>query len=154
MSRRSTTLNNYTGTGITREIDSKYDIIKEVSNYLASIEAVANIDIAALLVELENAQDFSGITVLTGAEGTDVVWDSVNKILTVPVGATGAQGPQGIQGLTGDTGATGPQGPQGIQGIQGPAGADGIDGTDGLTPQLAITYNDVTGDLEYEVTYI
>lgn len=42
MSRRSSSLNNYTGTGITREIDSKYDVIKSVAEQLDLLEAIGN----------------------------------------------------------------------------------------------------------------
>jgi hypothetical protein len=35
-----------------------------------------------------------------------------------------------------------------------PRGVDGIDGYSGLTPIPSITYNELTGDLEYSVTYV
>jgi hypothetical protein len=98
MPRRSTSLNNLTGTAITREIDSKYDVIKAVSNYLTDIETVADADVATLIAELEAAQDFSGISVVTGSP---VNWDAVNKILTVPKGDTGNTGAPGDDGADG-----------------------------------------------------
>ena len=97
MSRRGTSLSNLSGTAIAREIDSKYDVIKEVSNYLVEIEAVATEDLAALTQALNDAKDFTGITVVTGPTAS---WDAVNKILTVTV----------EKGDKGDTGATGADG--------------------------------------------
>lgn len=35
-----------------------------------------------------------------------------------------------------------------------PRGTDGGDGHNGLTPVPSITYNELTGDLEYSVTYV
>ena len=96
---------------IERELDTKYALIKEIANHLDSIDAVAAGDLDALTAALNEAKDFTGITVVSG---TPASWDAVNKILTVPT-------------LKGDTGAT---------------------------PQITMSYNGVTGDLEYEVTYV
>lgn len=142
MSRRSSSLNNYTGTGITREIDSKYDVIKNVSDKLTEIEAVATEDLDALVLALNEAKDFTGITVVTGSPAS---WDAASKTLTVPTlqgeqgvqgiqgevgpigptGARGAKGDRGVEGAKGDTGATG------LQGVQGPAGEKGVKGDTG-----------------------
>lgn len=57
MSRRGTSLNNKTGTAITREIDSKYDNVKVVAANISVIEAIATaiedgtLDSSDLLVE-------------------------------------------------------------------------------------------------------
>ena len=134
---------------IERELDSKYAAIKEVADNIASIEAVAAGDLAALTTALNEAKDFTGITVVSG---TPAAWDAQNKVLTVPTvkGDTGLTGPIGLTGLTG---LTGPAGAQGVGGAKGDTGLAGAAGADGLTPQVAITYDDVTGNLEYEVTY-
>ena len=144
MSRRSSTLSNLAG--LTADVSSKYDVIKAVSEYLAEIEAISTTDLAALTVSLNDAKDFAGITVEVGVAAG---WDSVNKILTVPVekgdvgiqgvqGIQGVVGPQGNNGITGNTGATGSTGLTGANGIQGQRGPkgdtgdQGIQGTDGL----------------------
>lgn len=126
--------------------------------------------------EAQDARDaIVTMTVATGDEGTEVVWDEDSGLLTVPIGDTGIQGIQGeqgiqgiqgiqgeqgeqgiqgIQGETGDTGSTGligPQGPQGIQGIQGIQGDRGVTGENGLSPIYEFVYNTVTGDLEYNL---
>lgn len=175
MSRRSSSLANYTGTAIAREIDSKYDVIKTVSNYLDDIEIVAQTDIDGLIAQLESAQDFTGISV-DAVEVTDeteakavINWDPITKLLTVPAikGTAGTDGVDGVNGKSAyevavDNGFVGTQvqwlaslvGAVGPAGADGADGANGADGVDGLTPQIAITYDDVTGNLEYEVTYV
>ena len=134
---------------IERELDSKYAVVKEVADNIASIEAVAAGDLAALKTALNEAKDFTGITVVSGTTAT---WNAQNKVLTIPTvkGDTGLTGPIGLTGLTG---LTGPAGAQGVGGAKGDTGLTGTAGVNGLTPQVAITYDDVTGNLEYEVTY-
>lgn len=150
MPMRSSSLAN-NPLAITRELDGRYDVVLQVKDNLALIEQVAGVDFAAILAELESAQDFTGITVV---QGETVAWDAVNKILTVPkgdkgdkgdTGLTGSQGLQGIQGpqgikgdagLKGDTGSQGPKGFDGKAGAQGPKGDAGDDLT--ITQ---ITYN-------------
>ena len=71
---------------VTRELDGKYDVVLEVRDNLDLITQVSGIDFAAILAELEAAQDFTGITVV---QGETVAWDAVNKILTIPGGRDG-----------------------------------------------------------------
>ena len=78
---RSTTLLNVGASAIEREIGSKYDVVKAVSEYLIEIEQLATEDIGALIASLNEAKDFTGITVVGG---TTAGWDAVNKVLTVP----------------------------------------------------------------------
>ena len=154
---RSTTLLNVGASAIEREIGSKYDVVKAVSEYLIEIEQLAAEDIGALIASLNEAKDFTGITVIGG---TTAGWDAVNKVLTVPTvkGDTGEQGPQGQQGiqgvrgeqglrgptgLKGDKGDTGIQGPIGLTGPQGPQGVAGIDGLN-LTVEQIVYNNDGT----------
>lgn len=154
---RSTTLLNVGASAIEREIGSKYDVVKAVSEYLIEIEQLAAEDIGALIASLNEAKDFTGITVVGG---TTAGWDAVNKVLTVPTvkGDTGEQGPQGEQGiqgvrgeqglrgptgLKGDKGDTGIQGPIGLTGPQGPQGVAGIDGLN-LTVEQIVYNNDGT----------
>ena len=78
----------------------------------------------------------------------------VENTTVVEIASVGLVGPQGIQGETGPQGPQGIAGPQGPQGIQGPAGVDGIhgvDGNNGLTPLYEFTYNETTGNLEYNL---
>lgn len=102
MSRRSSSLNNYTGTGITREIDSRYDDVKIVADNIDDIVLAADTDWDALIASLEEAKDFTGIVVETTDVGNPASWDPVTKVLTVPVqkGDTGSTGAAGDNGKT------------------------------------------------------
>lgn len=150
MPMRSSSLAN-NPLAITRELDGKYDVVLQVRDNLDLIEQVAGVDFAAILAELESAQDFTGITVV---QSETVAWDAVNKILTVPkgdkgdkgdTGLTGPQGTQGIQGpqgIKGDTGLKGDTGSQGPKGFDGAAGAQGPKGDTGDDLTITqITYN-------------
>lgn len=122
---RASTLGNNV-LAINREIDSRYDAVIAVKDKLPEIELVAGMDITGLIQELENAQDFTGITVVIG---TVPSWDPINKILTVTV----EKGDKGDQGLVGPQGPVGPIGPQGLRGLTGPKGKDGLNGKDGIS---------------------
>ena len=146
---RASTLGNNV-LAINREIDSRYDAVMAVKDKLPEIELVAGMDLDALIIELENAQDFTGITVVVG----DVAnWDPINKVLTVPV-EKGDKGDQGVQGPIGDRGPIGPQGPRGLtgpkgkDGIDGANGANGVNGANGMTPVLEFRLDD-----EYNLVY-
>lgn len=154
---RASTLQNTNLLAINREIGSKYDVVKAVSEHLVEIEQLASEDIEGLIASLNEAKDFTGITVVGG---TSAGWDAVSKVLTVPTvkgdtGAQGLQGEQGIQGIQGAQGLRGPtglkgdkgdrgiQGPAGLtgaQGLQGPAGVDGLN----LTVEQIVYNNDGT----------
>ena len=99
---RASTLGNNV-LAINREIDSRYDAVIAVKNKLPEIELVSGMDITALIQELEDAKDFSGITVIVGDVAS---WNPVTKVLTVPVekgdkGDTGAKGDKGDKGEDG-----------------------------------------------------
>ena len=150
---RASTLNNGTASALYREIGSRYDLVKFVAEHMAAIEEVANEDIDALIAALNEAKDFTGITVVGG---TVPSWDAVNKVLTVPT----VKGDKGDKGDQGEVGPQGPQGPQGLQGPQGIQGTPGINGTNGIngvnglngkTPVLELVYDNVTGMAEVEV---
>ena len=152
MSLRASSLQATNTLSINREIDSKYDAVLAVKEKLPEIEIVAGMDIDALIAALEEAQDFTGITVVSGAETS---WDPITKVLTVEsvkgdTGATGPAGPQGIRGLQGVQGPRGLTGAAGINGTNGINGANGIDGLNGMVPILQFNL-DVDGDLSYEV---
>lgn len=148
---RASTLGNNV-LAINREIDSRYDTVIAIKNKLPEIELVAGMDITGLIQELENAQDFTGITVVIG---TVPSWDPVTKVLTVPV----EKGDKGDQGLVGPQGPRGPIGPQGSRGLTGPKGNDGLNGKDGInginglngmTPIIEFSM-DADANLMYEV---
>lgn len=152
MALRASSLQATNTLAINREIDSKYDAVLAVKEKLAKIELVAGFDIDGLIAELEDAQDFTGITVVSGSVAS---WDPIRKVITVPTvkGDTGAQGPQGIQGATGAQGPIGPRGltgANGTNGVDGLHGANGINGLNGMVPILEFSI-DVDGDLAYEV---
>ena len=150
MPTRSSSLQNSTLTALAREIDSQYDAVKTVSDNIDAVVAVASEDLDALVTALNQAKDFTGITVVTGASAS---WDPNTKVLTVPT-------VKGDKGDKGDTGVTGTQGIQGLQGIKGDPGRKGdigpagMNGTIGKTPEISISYNEATGNLEYTVTYV
>lgn len=148
---RASTLGNNV-LAINREIDSRYDTVIAVRNKLPEIELVAGMDITGLIQELENAQDFTGITVVIG---TVPNWDPVTKVLTVTV----EKGDKGDQGLVGPQGPVGPIGPQGLRGLTGPKSKDGLNGKDGInginglngmTPIIEFSM-DADANLMYEV---
>ena len=91
MPRRMTSLSNIADLAISREIDSKYDIVKQVAAKLSEIEQLANADIDGLIALLNAALDFTGITVVGGEIAG---WNPTTKVLTVPTvkGDTGANG--------------------------------------------------------------
>lgn len=150
MATRSSSLQNSTLTALAREIDSQYDAVKTVSDNIDAVVAVASEDLDALVTALNQAKDFTGITVVTGASAS---WDPSTKVLTVPV-EKGADGEKGDQGETGPMGSKGPRGLQGIRGPQGDRGVVGLNGRNGASFLPSITYNEVTGDLEYTYTYV
>jgi hypothetical protein len=133
--RRSSTLNNFTASGVIQEIGSKYDNIVEAAEALKKYEEWLELDVDALIASLEEAKDFTGITVVAGSEAS---WDPVGKVLTVST----------IKGDKGDPGEDGIDGVDGADGVDGPAG---YNGRDGLTPVLELSYDPATGNLEFEV---
>ncbi len=145
---RASTLGNNV-LAINREIDSRYDAVIAVKNKLPEIELVSGMDITALIQELEDAKDFSGITVIVGDVAS---WDPVTKVLTVPVekGDKGDVGPQGPIGNTGPIGPIGPRGLTGATGNNGTNGKDGINGLNGMAPIYRFSI-DNDANLVYEV---
>jgi hypothetical protein len=148
---RASTLGNNV-LAINREIDSRYDAVIAVKNKLPEIELVSGMDITALIQELEDAKDFSGITVIVGDVAS---WDPVTKVLTVPVekGDKGDVGPQGPIGNTGPIGPRGPRGltgPAGNNGANGKNGKNGINGLNGMAPIYRFSI-DNDANLVYEV---
>ena len=125
---RASTLGNNV-LAINREIDSRYDAVIAVRDHLPEIELVAGMDFNALITQMLEAQDFTGITVV---EGPSVSWDSINKVLVVPKGKDGIDGRDGVDGRDGIDGKDGKRGVKGDKGDTGSAGKDGINGVNGL----------------------
>lgn len=117
MALRASSLQSTNTLAINREIGSQYDVILEVSKHLVGIDTLANEDINGLINSLNEAKDFTGITVVTGETPS---WDATNKILTVPV-------------EKGDAGENG----RGITNIE-------LTSTTGLTKTYTINYTDGT----------
>ena len=143
---RASTLQNTNLLAVNREIGSKYDVVLAVKEKLPQIELVTGMDIAGLIQELENAQDFTGITVI---DGPVVNWDPITKVLSIPKGERGEIGPRGDQGPIGLTGPQGPRGPQGLQGVKGdigPKGPRGLAGPKGDTGANGEDGKDLTVD--------
>ena len=149
---RASTLQNTNLLAVNREIGSKYDVVLAVKEKLPQIELVAGMDITGLIQELENAQDFTGITVVIG---TVPSWDPINKILTVTAekGDKGDKGDQGIQGPVGPIGPQGLRGLTGAKGDNGKNGKDGISGINGANGMIPIIEFSIDADanLMYEV---
>lgn len=150
--RRASSLMNASDLAVERVIDSKWDVVQAVGDKLGIIELVSQEDWDLILAELQEAQDFTGITVVAG----DVAgFDPVTKVITVPT----VKGDTGEQGIQGEVGPQGPVGERGPRGLVGPAGADGVNGTDGYNgangyngkvPVLEFSI-DADGNLLYEV---
>lgn len=130
MPRRQTSLSNNGALAVSREINSKYDVVKAVSLKLNEIEMVAGANVDELIQLLNEALDFTGIIVVSGEEAG---WDPTHKVITIPT-------VQGEPGLPGEPGADGAD------------GVDGVNGKRGLTPVTTWSVNE-EGDLLYETTY-
>lgn len=134
---------SYNTIAVNREIDSAYDAVLEVRDNLTNIATVAGLNIDTILADLQDAKDFTGITVVVGEVPS---WDSNTKTITVPTlkGDTGATGSNGVDGIQGPVGETGPRGIQGIQGIKGDTGSVGIQGPEGPSGPKGETGEDLT----------
>lgn len=144
---RASTLGNNV-LAINREIDSRYDAVIAVRDHLPEIELVAGMDFDALIAQMLEAQDFTGITVV---EGPNVSWDSVNKVLVVPRGKDGIDGIDGVDGRDGIDGKDGKRGVNGGKGDTGSAGKNGINGVNGLNGKIPVIEFQV--DDEFNMTY-
>ena len=144
---RASTLGNNV-LAINREIDSRYDAVIAVRDHLPEIELVAGMDFNALIAQMLEAQDFTGIAVV---EGPNVSWDSINKVLVVPKGKDGIDGRDGVDGRDGIDGKDGKRGVKGDKGDTGSAGKDGAIGINGLNGKVPVIEFQV--DDEFNMTY-
>jgi len=141
---------SFTGTttlAVNREIGSDYDKVKKVADNIDNVNKVADEDIESLVNSLNDAKDFTGISVEAGDEAS---FDPDTKTITVPT-VKGDTGEKGDKGDTGDVGPIGLKGDKGDKGDVGEKGDTGSAGIDGKTPIIEFSYNEDTGDLEYEV---
>ena len=117
--------------GIYGDILAKYGIVTE---------SAGTFDQAVAILENLNVE----VTTLpAGSVATSALVNGVWQI-GIPRGADGVNGKNGINGRHG---VNGKDGKDGIDGINGQAGSNG------LTPKLTLSYNDVTGNLEYLIEY-
>lgn len=141
---RASTLGNNV-LAINREIDSRYDAVIAIRDHLPEIELVAGMDFDALIAQMLEAQDFTGITVV---EGPNVSWDPINKVLVIPRGKDGIDGIDGVDGRDGIDGKDGKRGVKGDKGDTGSTGKDGINGVNGKIPVIEFQVDD-----EFNMTY-
>jgi hypothetical protein len=93
MSRRSSATNNV-GVGISRAIGTDIEKVQIVAANIQAVITASETDLAGLAASLEQAVDFTGITVETSAVGSAATWDASTKVLTVPT-VEGAKGDSG-----------------------------------------------------------
>ena len=85
------------------------------------------------------------------------------EVTTLPAGSTATSAlvngvwqigiPRGVNGTNGKNGANGTNGKDGVDGKDGADGRNGQAGSNGLTPEITLSYNNVTGNLECLVEY-
>ncbi len=85
------------------------------------------------------------------------------KVTTLPAGSVATSVlvngvwqigiPRGIDGINGKNGFHGVNGKNGKDGKDGADGRNGQAGSNGLTPEITLSYNNVTGNLECSIEY-
>jgi hypothetical protein len=97
MSTRSSSLSASPGTAISREIDSKYDVIKEVSLHLVELDIVAAIDLEQFDLDVDQV---AADLVLTNQDTIDTAADVVTTNADVATTNSNVTAAQTAQGLT------------------------------------------------------
>ena len=117
--------------GIYGDILAKYGVVTD---------SAGTFDQAVAILENLNVE------VTTLSAGSDATSALVNGVwqIGIPRGADGTNGKNGINGINGIHGANGKNG---IDGINGQAGSNG------LTPEITLSYNNDTGNLECLIEY-
>jgi len=82
---RSSTLAGLTATAINTEINSKYDIVKKVSDNIDAVISVADQDVEALTEALNEAKDFTGVHIVQIGPNETPSWDADTKTLYISV---------------------------------------------------------------------
>ena len=117
--------------GIYGDILAKYGIVTD---------SAGTFDQAVAILENLNVE----VTTLpAGSDATSALVNGVWQI-GIPRGADGANGKNGINGINGIHGVNGKNGKNGINGQAG---------SNGLTPEITLSYNNDTGNLECLVEY-
>ena len=117
--------------GIYGDILAKYGVVTESAGTFDQAVAI-----------LENLN----VNVTTLAAGSDATSALVNGVWQIGI-PRGADGINGINGKNGINGIHGANGKNGIDGRNGQAGSNG------LTPEITLSYNNVTGNLECLIEY-
>ena len=143
---RASSLNNSTESVILDKINSKYDVVKRVADKIDEVEIVAGLDLGATQTAITGLMD----------QLSEIEADIAAGAMKGDQGDVGPQGPEGPEGPIGPRGlqgVPGMAGPKGDKGDAGTNGIDGLNGTHGRTPLLTLSYNPVTGDIEYDISY-
>ena len=117
--------------GIYGDILAKYGVVTE---------SAGTFDQAVAILENLNVE------VTTLPAGSDATSALVNGVWQIGI-------PRGVDGINGKNGFHGVNGKNGKDGKDGVDGRNGQAGSNGLTPKLTLSYNDVTGNLEYLIEY-
>ena len=117
--------------GIYGDILAKYGVVVDNSPTLEQAVAI-----------LENLN----VEVTTLPAGSDATSALVNGVWQIGI-PRGADGSNGTNGINGTNGKDGRDGKDGVDGKNGQAGSNG------LTPKVALSYNNATGNLEYFIEY-
>jgi hypothetical protein len=172
MSRRATTLNNYTGTALNREIGSKYDDVKSVADNMAVLVALADIletgvvqdavtlftpqlqieistvvgiagDITAVANNSANISTLAGYTAEISSLATNMVDILAAAALILNLTVTAESVPYTAPAAVELVGSN--------LHFDIPQGAPGENGLNGQTAIYTFTYNGATGNLEYNM---
>ena len=117
--------------GIYGDILAKYGVVTE---------SAGTFDQAVAILENLNVE----ITTLPA--GSDATSALVNGVWQIGI-------PRGIDGINGKNGIHGVNGKNGKDGKDGVDGRNGQAGSNGLTPEITLSYNNVTGNLECSIEY-
>ena len=117
--------------GIYGDILAKYGIVTE---------SAGTFDQAVAILENLNVE------VTTLPAGSDATSALVNGVWQIGI-------PRGVDGINGKNGFHGVNGKNGKDGKDGADGRNGQAGSNGLTPEITLSYNNVTGNLECFVEY-
>ena len=117
--------------GIYGDILAKYGVVTD---------SAGTFDQAVAILENLNVK----VTTLpAGSAATSVL---VNGVWQIGI-------PRGVDGINGKNGFHGVNGKNGKDGKDGADGRNGQAGSNGLTPEITLSYNNVTGNLECSIEY-
>ena len=117
--------------GIYGDILAKYGVVTE---------SAGTFDQAVAILENLNVE------VTTLPAGSNATSALVNGVWQIGI-------PRGIDGINGKNGINGVNGKNGKDGKDGADGRNGQAGSNGLTPEITLSYNNVTGNLECSIEY-